>query len=67
MSSFSPVTPVIRPAYQAVVIPLDRRSQTERHYQPCIFCGNTLKTHKFKGKTVCTHCLHQIPAIFSFG
>ena len=67
MSSFSPILPINEPAHQAVIIPFDRLSKTKGQFQPCIFCGKTIKIHKFKGKTVCIHCLHQIPAIFSFG
>lgn len=65
MSSYSPVLQIDEPAHQAVIIPFDTLLQ--KHRQACIFCGKTLKVHKFKGKTVCIHCLRQIPAIFSFG
>ncbi|MDP4127160.1 MAG: hypothetical protein Q8912_09480 [Bacillota bacterium] len=67
MSSFSPILPTNEPAHQAVIIPFNRVQRTQRQFQPCIFCGKTIKVHKFKGKTVCIQCLHQIPAIFSFG
>jgi hypothetical protein len=69
MSSFSTVLPKHEPAHQAIIIPFERLLQTKKQqqFQPCIFCGKTIKVHKFKGKTVCIHCLRQIPAIFSFG
>ena len=54
-------------ARQAVIIPFKKRTSTLKQFQPCIFCGKTMKVHNFKGKAVCIHCLHQIPAIFSFG
>ncbi|MDR3600678.1 MAG: hypothetical protein P4L49_09405 [Desulfosporosinus sp.] len=61
-------TPSLEPtAHQAVIIPLNRLSHTKEQFHPCIFCGKTMKVHKFKGKAVCIHCLHQIPAIFSCG
>ncbi|HEY8910305.1 MAG TPA: hypothetical protein VIM51_08500 [Desulfosporosinus sp.] len=67
MSSISSTTLHKNPPHQAVIIPFDTLTQTKKHFHPCIFCGNTMKVHKFKGKTVCVHCLRQIPAIFSCG
>ncbi|KJR45781.1 hypothetical protein UF75_3829 [Desulfosporosinus sp. I2] len=52
--------------HQAVIIPF-KPSHAKAQFHPCIFCGQTMKVHHFKGKTVCIHCLRQIPAIFSFG
>jgi len=67
MSSISSTQLLKQPADQAVIIPFNKPSHTKEQFQPCIFCGKTIKVHKFKGKTVCIHCLRQIPAIFSFG
>lgn len=55
-----------QPAQQAVIIAFSDLKRKKSQFQPCIFCGETMKVHKFKGKNVCTRCLHQIPAIFSF-
>jgi hypothetical protein len=61
-------TPSIEPpAKQAVIIAFSEFTRKKGQFQPCIFCGETMKVLKFKGKNVCTRCLHQIPAIFSFG
>lgn len=67
MSKIILTPPLKQPARQAIIIPFDRQSLTKEQFQPCIFCGKTIKVHKFKGKTVCIHCLRQIPAIFSCG
>ena len=67
MSSISSTLPLRQPADQAVIIPFNRLSHAKERFQPCIFCGETVKVRKFKGKTVCIHCLRQIPAIFSCG
>lgn len=35
--------------------------------QHCIFCGDTLHLQIFKGQTVCSACLQNIPALFICG
>lgn len=69
MSSISslplPIPIPKQPAHQAVIIPFNELSYKKEKFQPCIFCGKTIKIHTFKGKTVCIHCLRLIPAIFS--
>lgn len=67
MSSISSAPPLMQSVRQAVIIPFDRLPLTKEQFQPCIFCGKTVKVHKFKGKTVCIQCLRQIPTIFSCG
>ena len=67
MSSISSTLPLQQPAHQAIIFPFNKLSHTKEQFQPCIFCGETVKVRKFKGKTVCIHCLRQIPAIFSCG
>jgi len=67
MSNISPSCTLTQPARQAVILPFNMRSQTRKQFSPCIFCGKTMRIHKFKGKTVCINCLLQIPAIFSCG
>ncbi|TGE32648.1 hypothetical protein E4K68_10750 [Desulfosporosinus sp. Sb-LF] len=67
MSSISSTPQLQQPVHQAIIIPFNRPSRPREQFQPCIFCGKTMRIHKFKGKTVCIHCLRQIPAIFSFG
>lgn len=32
--------------------------------QPCIFCGDTFHLQIFKGQTVCSSCLQDIPSLF---
>lgn len=54
-------------AQQAVIIPFHKRMTNKKAFCSCIFCGNTIRVHTFKGKSVCIHCLHQIPTIFSYG
>ncbi|MBP1759095.1 MAG: hypothetical protein H6Q63_12 [Firmicutes bacterium] len=56
-----------QPTHQAVILPFKPRSKTKEEFSPCIFCGKTIKVQRFKGKTVCIKCLHQIPSIFSYG
>jgi transcriptional pleiotropic regulator of transition state genes len=53
-------------AHLAVIIPFKNHSYKKTGFQPCIFCGRTIKNHKFKGKTVCIQCLLQIPEIFPY-
>lgn len=67
MSSISsvPLPSPKRPAHQAVIIPFNELSYKKERFQPCIFCGKTIKIHKFKGKNVCIQCLRLIPAAFS--
>lgn len=67
MSNISSTSPLKQPKHQAVILPFKLRPQTKEQFSPCIFCGKTLKIQSFKGKTVCINCLHEIPAIFSFG
>lgn len=67
MSSISPACTPKQPSRQAVILPFRTRTQTKELFSPCIFCGKTMRVHKFKGKTVCINCLRQIPAIFSCG
>ena len=67
MSSISSAPPAMQPVRQAIIIPFYRHSLATEQFQPCIFCGKTVKVHKFKGKTVCIQCLRQIPTIFSCG
>jgi hypothetical protein len=67
MSNIILTPPLKQPARQAVIIPFKSLSHNKAGFQPCIFCGKTMSNQKFKGKTVCIHCLHQIPAIFSCG
>jgi hypothetical protein len=67
MATINSTLPIEQPAHQAVIIAFSELTQKKTRFQPCIFCGETIKIHKFKGKNVCTRCLHQIPAIFSFG
>jgi len=65
MSSIISTLPLKRPARLAVIIPFINRSHKKARFQPCIFCGKTMMIQKFKGKTVCIQCLHEIPDIFS--
>ncbi|EHQ91582.1 hypothetical protein [Desulfosporosinus youngiae] len=67
MSNISLTGPLEQPTQQAVILPFKLRSQTNEQFSPCIFCGKTVKIQRFKGKTVCISCLHEIPEIFSFG
>jgi|GEM_PF-1315655 len=67
MSSIDPTLALKQPAHQAVIFPFVKILHIKEQFQPCIFCGKTMKVHKFKGKTVCINCLRQIPAIFSCG
>jgi len=67
MSNISSTCPLKQPAHQAVILPFKLRSQTKEQFSPCIFCGKTMKIQRFKGKTVCINCLHEIPEIFSYG
>ncbi|HBV85979.1 MAG TPA: hypothetical protein DEF42_04775 [Desulfosporosinus sp.] len=67
MSNTSSVCPLKQSDHQAVILPFKSRSQTKEQFSPCIFCGKTIKVQRFKGKTVCINCLHQIPAIFYYG
>lgn len=64
MFNFSP-SPIQKQT--AVIIPIQSLAHTKRQLNPCIFCGETMKVRKFRGKTVCLNCLRQIPAIFSYG
>ncbi|MDQ7096202.1 hypothetical protein REC12_21635 [Desulfosporosinus sp. PR] len=66
MSSINSTPSQKQPVQQAVIIAFSDLTRKKNRFQPCIFCGETIKVHKFKGKNVCTRCLHQIPAIFSF-
>jgi Primosomal protein N'' (replication factor Y) - superfamily II helicase len=65
LSSISSTPPLKQPVHPAVIIPFASLSHKKTPFQPCIFCGQTMEIKKFKGKTVCIHCLHQIPDIFS--
>ncbi|MGC7870317.1 hypothetical protein ACPUYX_02170 [Desulfosporosinus sp. SYSU MS00001] len=67
MSSTNLTQPLRQPAQQAVIISFSELVRKKNRFQPCIFCGETMEVQKFKGKNVCSRCLHQIPAIFSFG
>ncbi|MDA8223885.1 hypothetical protein [Desulfosporosinus sp.] len=67
MSNINSARTLMQPARQAVILPFKTRSQTNEQFSPCIFCGKTMRVHKFKGKTVCINCLRLIPAIFSYG
>lgn len=69
MSNISPdlTCAIKQPSHQAVILPFKARPQSREQFSPCIFCGKTMRIHKFKGKTVCINCLRQIPAIFSCG
>lgn len=37
----------------------------EKRAQHCIFCNTTSLLQNFKGKTVCSECLQNIPELFS--
>jgi len=65
MSGISATSPLKQPASLAVIIPFNSLSHKKARFQACIFCGNTARIQKFKGKTVCIQCLFQIPDIFS--
>ncbi|AFM42674.1 hypothetical protein Desaci_3793 [Desulfosporosinus acidiphilus SJ4] len=67
MSSLNSIQPTRQLAQQAVIISFSEFARKKNQFQPCIFCGETMTVQMFKGKNVCTRCLHQIPAIFSFG
>jgi transcriptional pleiotropic regulator of transition state genes len=67
INSAPSLEPTTQSSRQSVILPFDRLPHTKEQFQPCIFCGETIKVHKFKGKTVCIHCLRQIPSIFSCG
>ena len=64
-SIISTTLPLTPPDRLAVIIPFESLSHNIARFQPCIFCGKTMKIQKFKGKTVCIQCLLQIPDIFS--
>ncbi|KUO70081.1 MAG: hypothetical protein APF81_00075 [Desulfosporosinus sp. BRH_c37] len=66
MSSISSTPALKQPTRLAVIIPIKSFSPKKARFLPCIFCGETIQIKKFKGKTVCTHCLLQIPDIFSY-
>ncbi len=67
MSSINSAPPQKQPAQQAVIIAFSELKHKRHRFQPCIFCGETIKVHNFKGKNVCSRCLQQIPSMFSFG
>ncbi|HBW36475.1 hypothetical protein [Desulfosporosinus sp. BICA1-9] len=67
MSNIRSTTKNQQSAHQAIILPFKTQARTKAQFHPCIFCGKTMRVHNFKGKTVCIHCLRQIPAIFSFG
>ena len=59
-------TPLLKQSVNlAVIIPFKSLSYKKSRFQPCIFCGETTRIQKFKGKTVCIQCLLEIPDIFS--
>ena len=66
-SAPDPYASLMPSAQQAVIINFSGHSRKGQHFRSCIFCGETMKVREFKGKNVCTRCLRQIPAIFSFG
>ncbi|ACL22110.1 hypothetical protein Dhaf_4101 [Desulfitobacterium hafniense DCB-2] len=37
----------------------------QKQAQHCIFCNTTSLLQNFKGKTVCSECLQNIPELFS--
>ncbi|AFM01763.1 hypothetical protein Desde_3481 [Desulfitobacterium dehalogenans ATCC 51507] len=37
----------------------------QKEVQHCIFCNATSPLQNFKGKAVCSHCLQNIPELFS--
>ncbi|HBP63327.1 MAG TPA: hypothetical protein DD730_03445 [Desulfosporosinus sp.] len=65
MSSINSAHPLKQPIRLAVIIPFESLSHNKARFQPCIFCGKTMRVQKFRGKTVCIECLLQIPDIFS--
>lgn len=66
MSSTSPTVQQKQSGHLTVIIPFKSLPYKKKGYRPCIFCGKTIRIHKFKGKTVCLQCLLQIPDIFPF-
>jgi len=65
MASIISTVALKEPAHLAIIIPFESLSHKKARFQPCIFCGKTMRIHSFKGKTVCIQCLVQIPDIFS--
>lgn len=50
---------------QGVILLFDTKKQRKKTLQRCIFCDTTFPLQSFKGKTVCSKCLQNIPELFS--
>ncbi|HVJ50138.1 hypothetical protein [Desulfitobacterium sp.] len=56
-----------QPHQKSGVVLLFETSAAKKRPQICIFCGKTHQLQTFRGKTVCSACLHRISALFICG